>query len=127
MIKKYFPLFLLSILPFLAACHKDEDNIFTTAVITLSTADSLTIERVQGTAHITDLNSKQVTTTSDFSGATLRLYLLRSSYSADIEGLVRYHDQQGQVYTKHMRAHSDYLALDLEDTNEATLNIIFLE
>lgn len=111
----------------LAGCHQDEDDIFATATITLTADDGMTIERVQGTARITNLNSKQVITTSDFDVATLNLQLLRSSYSVDVEGLVRYRNADGEVSTKSMRAHSDYLALDKKGHNEAMLTIIFLE
>ena len=123
--KIVFYLFTLSLL--LTACHQDEDELFATASITLSAGDTLSIERVQGTARLTNLNSKQVTTSSDFSAATLSLPLLRSSYSADVEGLVRYRNALGQMMTKRMRAHSDYIALEKKDHNHATLNIIFLE
>jgi len=123
--KIVFYLFTLSLL--LTACHQDEDELFATASITLSAGDTLSIERVQGTARLTNLNSKQVTTSSDFSAATLSLPLLRSSYSADVEGLVRYRNALGQTMTKRMRAHSDYIALEKKDHNHATLNIIFLE
>lgn len=123
--KIVFYLFTLSLL--LTACHQDEDELFSTASITLSAGDTLSIERVQGTARLTNLNSKQVTTSSDFNAATLSLPLLRSSYSADVEGLVRYRNALGQTMTKRMRAHSDYIALEKKDHNYATLNIIFLE
>ncbi len=116
-----------TLLLFLTACHQDEDDLFATATLTLTAGDTLTIERVQGTARVTNLNSKQIVTSSDFDGATLRLDLLRSSYSADVEGLVRYHNRQGVTETKRMRAHSDYLSLDGKGHNEAVLNIIFLE
>ena len=111
----------------LASCHQDEDDIFAQAVITLSAGDTLTIECIQGTARLTNLNTKQVTTTSDFDGATLHLHLLRSSYSADVEGLVRYRDAQGREHTRSMRAHSDYLALEKKGGNEAVLQIIFMD
>lgn len=111
----------------LAACHADEDEIFATADLILSAGDTLTIERVQGTARITNLNTKQVVTSSEFNVATLSLELLRSSYSADVEGLVRYRNRRGEVLTKRMRAHSDYIALEKKGRNEAVLDIIFLE
>lgn len=111
----------------LSSCHKDEDDILTNADIVLSAGEGMTIEQIQGTARITNLNSKQVTTTSDFNGATIHLQLMRSSYSADVEGLVRYHDQTGQSYIKHMRAHSDYIDLSARGYNQAVLDIIFLE
>ncbi len=118
---------LFALLPFLAACHQDEEELFATAEITLSAGDTLTIERVQGTARLTNLNSKQTTSSSDFDGATLRLELLRSSYSADVEGLLRYRNRGGASFTKRIRAHSDYLALEKTGRNEAVLEIIFLE
>ena len=118
---------LFSLLPFLAACHQDEDELFATAEIVLSAGDTLTIERVQGTARLTNLNSKQTTSSSDFDGATLRLELLRSSYSADVEGLLRYRNRRGASFTKRIRAHSDYLAWEKTRRNETVLEIIFLE
>lgn len=111
----------------LVSCHKDEDDIFTQADIVLTAGDGQTIEQVQGTARITNLNSKQVVTTSDFDVSTIRLQLIRSSYSVDVEGLVRYRDLDGRTYTKHMRAHSDYINLSATGYNQALLPIIFLE
>lgn len=111
----------------LMSCHKDEDDIFTQADIVLTAGDGQTIEQVQGTARITNLNSKQVVTTSDFDVSTIRLQLIRSSYSVDVEGLVRYRDLDGRTYTKHMRAHSDYINLSATGYNQALLPIIFLE
>jgi len=40
---------------------------------------------------------------------------------------VRYSNARGEVYTRHMRAHSDYIALDKKGSNQAVLDIIFLE
>ena len=54
----------------LMSCHKDEDDLFTQADIVLTAGDGQTVEQVQGTARITNLNSKQVTITSDFDVAT---------------------------------------------------------
>ena len=111
----------------LTACHKDEDDIFTYADIVLNAGAGMTIEQIQGTARITNLNSKEVTTTSDFDVATIRLSLVRSSYSVDAEGLVRYHDAPNKSYTKHMRAHSDYIDLSATGYNQTTIDILFLE
>ena len=123
--RKIFLFFCL--LPILTACHQDEDELFATAEITLSAGDTLTIERVQGTARLTNLNSKQTVSSSDFDGATLRMELLRSSYSADVEGLLRYRNRRGELFTKRIRAHSDYVALEKTGRNEVVLDVIFLE
>ena len=111
----------------LMSCHKDEDDLFTQADIVLTAGDGQTVEQVQGTARITNLNSKQVTITSDFDVATIRLQLLRSSYSVDVEGLVRYRDHDGRTLMKHMRAHSDYIDLSATGYSHKELSIIFLE
>ena len=111
----------------LVSCHKDEDGLFTQADIVLSAGSGLTVEQVQGTARITNLNSKQVITTSDFDVSTIHVQLIRSSYSVDVEGLVRCVDQDGRTHVKHMRAHSDYIDLSATDYNVTVLPIIFLE
>ena len=50
----------------LASCHQDEDDLFTTAAITLTAEEGTTVERVQGTVQLTNLNTRQVTTTAEF-------------------------------------------------------------
>lgn len=52
----------------LASCHQDEDDLFTTAAITLTAEEGTTVERVQGTVQLTNLNTRQVTTTAEFDG-----------------------------------------------------------
>lgn len=111
----------------LTSCHEDEDELFTQADIVLSAGEGLTVEQVQGTARVTNLNSRQVNITSDFDVATIHMLLIRSSYSVDVEGLVRYRDKDGLSHTKHMRAHSDYIDLSATGYNLAVLSIIFLE
>lgn len=111
----------------LTACHQTEDDIFTTADITLSGGDTIQIERVQATARFTDLNAKRTTSSADFEDATLRVQLLRSSYSVTVEGIVRYRNRQGTTQTKRMRAYTDYVSFAAKGYNATTLNIIFME
>ena len=42
----------------LTSCHQDEDDLFTTAAITLTAEQGTTIERVQGTVRLTNLNTR---------------------------------------------------------------------
>jgi len=119
-------LYIVSVL-LLASCHQEENDILTMATVTLSAGDTLTVEQIQGTARITNLNSKQTTTTSDFDGAVLRVQLLRSSYSIDVEGLARCRNRHGEVSIRDMRAHSDYQSFVSKGNNEAVLDIIFLK
>ena len=52
----------------LASCHKEEDDLFATGCIMLSTPDGMAIDMVQAQAILTNVNTRQVTTTSDFKG-----------------------------------------------------------
>lgn len=110
----------------LVSCHQDEDNIFTTAAIELQTADNVTIERVQGTVTLTNLNTKQVITSAEFNGNTATVQVLRGAYTALIEGSIQYRDASGTVAIRQFRATADYLALEKENINTATLNITWL-
>ena len=119
-------LFLLLAGLILCACHKDEDNLFADAVITLS-GENMTIQRVQGTVTLTNLNSRQVVTSAEFNSDKAYLQLLRGSYSVLIEGTVQYRDTAGQLLVKQFRASTDYAGFEKESGNELTLDIILME
>lgn len=76
----------------LASCHQDEDDLFTTAAITLTAEEGTTVGRVQGTVQLTNLNTRQVTTTAEFDGNIARVSLLRGVYSVLVEGSMQYKD-----------------------------------
>lgn len=121
----YFALFALTLLT--AACHQDNDDYMTQATLRLDGGDTLTIERVQATAHITNLNTRHVVSTADFTGAETRIELLRGAYQVHIEGLLSYYGQDGARRVRSFRAVSDYVELVGSGTSEADLNIIFLD
>ncbi len=111
---------------FLVSCHQDEDYIFTTAAIELKAADDITIERVQGTVTLTNLNTRQVVTSAEFSGNIAQLQVLRGAYTALIEGSIQYRDASGNIAIRQFRASADYLSLEKKEINTATLNITWL-
>lgn len=63
----------------IAACAPVEDDLFTTAHITVAAGDDLTITRVQGQVKLTNVNTRQVTTSADFGGASVTVELLRGA------------------------------------------------
>ena len=111
----------------LTACYQEENDIFSTAQITVSAESGMTITRVQAQALLTNVNTRQTTTSADFNGATLSIELLRGAYEISIEGVVTYHDAQGQEYIRQFRAQTDYVELVKEGLNTASLPIIFLD
>ena len=110
-----------------SACHQEENTIFTTASITLVSNEVANIGRVQAQAQITNVNTRQATTTAAFNGATLQVELLRGAYEILIEGVATYTDANGTEHIRQFRAQTDYVELAAMDTNATTLNMIFLD
>lgn len=110
----------------LTSCHQDEDDLFTTAAITLAAGEGTTVERVQGTVQLTNLNTRQVTTTAEFDGNIARVTLLRGAYSVLVEGSMQYKDANGETSVRQFRATSDYLEFASKSLNVATLNIVWM-
>lgn len=111
----------------LGACHQDEDTLFTSASISLVTDKDIVIQRVQGTITLTNLNTKQVTTSAEFDGNVAHVQVLRGSYAVLVEGSLQYQNAQGVTSAKQFRASSDYIGLYEENDNIANLNIVWLE
>ena len=110
----------------LTSCHQDEDDLFTTTAITLAAEQGTTVERVQGTGQLTNLNTRQVTTTAEFDGNIARVTLLRGAYSVLVEGSMQYKDANGETSVRQFRATSDYLEFASKSLNVATLNIVWM-
>lgn len=111
----------------LTACHQDNDDYMTLATIQLDGGSDVTIERVQAMVHITNLNTKHVVSTADFTGDQVQIELLRGAYQVSIEGVLSYTDQTGNKHIRSFRAVSDYVELVGTGTSKATINIIYLD
>ena len=125
--KKLFTILICCMTLALTACHQDNNDYMTLATIQLDGGEGVTIERVQAMAHITNLNTKHVVSTADFTGAQVRIELLRGAYQVSIEGVLSYTDQTGNKRIRSFRAVSDYVELVGTDTSKATINIIYLD
>ena len=95
----------------LTACHADEDQLFTTAAITLTGGDDIHIERMQGTVTLTNLNTKEHVSTADFDGCTATVNLLRGVYQVSVDGQVRYRDGKGITHVDNFRASQDQVSI----------------
>lgn len=111
----------------LTGCHQDNDEFFTQAQIEVDGGDDISVERIQATATLTNLNTKQTTVASSFEGSTLQVELLRGAYQVTIEGMVRYTAADGSVKTQSFRAVSDYLELTQTPVSKATLELIMMQ
>ncbi len=111
----------------LTACHQEENHLFATAMIRLTTSEDITLTKVEAQAKLTNVNTRQVTTTANFDGATLRIDLLRGAYEVLIEGVATCQDADGNTRLRQFRAQTDYVELADQDTNATQLNLIFLD
>ena len=119
--KKILTILMLTMAVMLSACHQDNEDYMTLATIQLDGGDTITIEQVQAMAHLTNLNSRHVTSTADFIGPKVQIELLRGAYQAQVEGIM------GKRHVRSFRAVSDYIEIVNSVTSEVKLNIIFLD
>lgn len=118
---------LLLMLVLLGACHGEQDDLMTTATVWVSAGDDISISRIQATALFTNMNSRQVTSTTNFNGPAVQVLLLRGAYQVHIEGVVTYTDADGTKHVRQFRALSDYVALANSGHSEANISLLFLD
>ena len=126
---KQITTYIILMLGFLSmtACHQEENDLFATAVINLAVDEGITITQVQAQAELTNVNTRQVTTTANFDGAVLRVELLRGAYQVLIEGVATCQDATGNIRFRQFRAQTDYVELAGTGSNATSLNLIFLD
>ena len=84
--------------------------------IVINGGDTLRIDRVQATATIRNLNTKQVITSTNFNGNTLKQQLLRGAYQVSVDGSIQYTNQKQQTRIRSFRSQTDFIAFgDSED------------
>ncbi len=122
-------LFTLGIIVFFGfiSCQSDHDDYFTNAIVTVNVNDSIAIQQVQATAKFTNLNTKQVVTSTNFNNNTLEVTLLRGAYRVSIEGLLRYTDVHNRSYLKRFRSQNDYLEFTGSGISVTSMKAVFTE
>lgn len=111
----------------ITACAPVEDDIFTTARITVTAGDELIIIRVQAQVQLTNVNTRQVTTVADFEGSSAMVEVLRGAYQIGIEGVATCQASDGTTRMRQFRSQSDYAEFISKEQNDITLNMIFLD
>ena len=91
------------------ACQKSHDDFYTEARVRVVLPDSLHLDRMQGTVRLTNLNNRQSFTTATFQGNEAAVEVFRGVYAVDVEGSVRYEDENGAVRTGNFRANTPYV------------------
>ena len=120
-------LLLIALTMLITACAPVEDEIFTTARITVTAEGEDSITSVQAQVKLTNVNTRQVTTVADFDGASATVELLRGAYQIDIEGVATCLSPDNVTRMRQFRCQSDYVEFISHDINEVTLKTIFLD
>ena len=89
--------------------------------IVINGGDTLRIDRVQATATIRNLNTKQVITSTNFNGNVLKQQLLRGAYQVSVDGSIQYTNQKQQTRIRSFRSQTDFIAFG--DSNDYTLEM----
>lgn len=125
--KQIFLTILIALTVLFTACAPVEDDIFTTARITVTAEGEDSITSVQAQVKLTNVNTRQVTTVADFDGASATVELLRGAYQIDIEGVATCQSPGNVTRIRQFRCQSDYVEFISHDINEVTLKTIFLD
>lgn len=105
----------------LTACHNSTDDYMASVTIVINGGDTLRIDRVQATATIRNLNTKQVITSTNFNGNVLKQQLLRGAYQVSVDGSIQYTNQKQQTRIRSFRSQTDFIAFG--DSNDYTLEM----
>lgn len=111
----------------LASCHNDVENYMVETSITLNSADAIQIDRVQATATFTNLNTKQVISSTNFYGNKLTEKVLRGAYQISIDGIIRYTDKNNEVKVRSFRSKTDFVSLVNSKEQSIEMQPIFID
>lgn len=120
-------LLLIALTVLFTACAPVEDDIFTTARITVTGDGDVSITSVQAQVKLTNVNTRQVMTVAEFDGASMTVELLRGAYQIEIEGVAACQTPSKAISMRQFRCQSDYVEFIQHDINEVTLKTIFLD
>jgi hypothetical protein len=109
----------------LTSCHEESDDYYATAVVNIMAAEDITIEKIQGTVKLTNLNNGEVYSTADFDNARVMINVLRGSYAVYAQGTVKYRDAEGNEMTANFRASADYAEV-MNHPSEVNLKMLFM-
>lgn len=126
--KRILPLLALVIGAFtLASCHQEQTDYYTTARLTLTVPDSISVRQIQGTMTLQSLNTTLSQSTSSISNNSFDMQVLRGAYKIDVVGMIQFTTANGGLQTRHYRAHSDYTPFADMPLSAASLPIILLD
>ena len=111
-----------------ASCHSDHDFYTTTAGIELTMPVEGEVEIIQYSLTMTNLNSREVVNNAGKTTGTIMINdIMRGAYSINVEGIVKYKNESGQVTMRQFRAQSEYVSFVGQQDAVVTLEMILMD
>ncbi|GEM_PF-166581 len=121
-------LFVCMIIAVTASCHSDHDFYTTTAGIELTMPVEGEVEIIQYSLTMTNLNSREVVNNAGKTTGTIMINdIMRGAYSINVEGIVKYKNESGQVTMRQFRAQSEYVSFVGQQDAVVTLEMILMD
>ena len=95
--------------------------------IAISSEEATEIDRVQATATLTNLNTKQTFTSTNFIGNRLTETVLRGAYKISIDGVIRYTDKKNEVRVRSFRSTTDFISVGESNSKPIEMQTIFTD
>ena len=110
------------------SCHDDYKDYLTSGHITLTLPIEGEIEAIQYSVKMMDLNNRNIITLAGETSSTIIIEnLFRGAYSINVEGVVRYLDNDATIHISQFRAQSDYVSMVELNDNTISLEMILMD
>ena len=110
-----------------SSCHNEVDEYMADVTIAISSEEATEIDRVQATATLTNLNTKQTITSTNFIGNRLTETVLRGAYKISIDGVIRYTDKKNEVRVRSFRSTTDFISVGESNSKPIEMQTIFTD
>ena len=109
------------------SCYNDSEEYMADITIVVNSKEAIKIDQVQATATITNLNSKQVFSSTNFYGNTLTETVLRGAYKIALGGIIRYIDKNNEIRVRPFRSTTDFINVGESNCDPIVMQTIFTD
>lgn len=126
--KRYFFIICFAFIAcILISCDNKTEEYMANVTIIVNCDDAKDIDRIQATATITNLNSKQVFRSVNFIKNTLTEVVLRGAYKITLDGVIRYIDKNNKVRVRTFRSTTNFVSITGSNDTHLLMQTIFTD
>lgn len=120
-------LFTCVIAVILHSCNKDRDEYFTMLVIRLDFQQNISIEHIQSSIVLTNVNTKQVLSRTQMDTLEPQIELLKGFYQVSVRGQLSWISSDGEKIIKDFVSKDTYWNVTAKEKQIKNLSIILLD